>query len=118
MLEDILSRMEEFFAGKPLERTEDEQRAVDEEAKKLSLYHFPSCLYCLRVRSVLKRLKLNIELRDIHRYPEYRDELVSYGGHSTVPCLRIQEDDGSVRWLYESPDINRLLEERFGPRRE
>jgi glutathione S-transferase len=110
--------MEDFFTAKPFQRTEEEQRAVDEEAKKLSLYHFPSCPYCLQVRSVLQRLKLNIELKDIHQFPDYGEELVRHGGRSTVPCLRIQEEDGKVRWLYESPDINRFLEEKFGPRRE
>lgn len=118
MLEDLFSRMEEFFAGKPVERTEEEQRAVDEETKGLSLYHFPSCPYCSRVRNVLKRLKLDIELKDIRRFPEYREELIKYGGRPTVPCLRIEEGDGKARWLYESPDINRFLEEKFGPRRE
>lgn len=118
MLEDFLSRMEDFFAGKPFERTEEEQRAVDEETKGLSLYHFPSCPYCLRVRSELERLKLNIELKDIHQFPEYREELIKYGGRPTVPCLRIQREDGTVQWLYESPDINRFLGEKFGPRQE
>jgi glutathione S-transferase len=30
--------------------------------------------------------------------------------------LRIEEDDGRVRWLYESRDIARYLQGRFGAR--
>jgi len=31
-----------------------------------------------------------------------------------VPCLRIEKADGAVEWMYESADINRYLERRFG----
>lgn len=115
MLVDLFSRMEDFFTAKLFQRTEEEQRAVDEESKKLSLYHFPSCPFYSGVRSELIRLNLNIELKDIRQFPEYRVELVRYGGRSTVPCLKIQEKDREARWLYESPEIDRFLEEKFGP---
>ena len=32
-------------------------------------------------------------------------ELISGGGKSQVPCLRIQNTEGEVSWLYESDDI-------------
>ncbi len=118
MWDSVFSKMEEFFAGEPIERTEEEQRAVDEATEKLKLYHFPTCPFCFRVRRVLKKLKLNIELRDIHQFPEYREELINNGGRSTVPSLRIQQEDGKVRWMYESSEINRFLLDRFGQKRE
>lgn len=37
------------------------------------------------------------------------EELRSGGGRSTVPCLRIQQNDGSVHWMYESLDIVNYL---------
>ena len=36
-------------------------------------------------------------------------ELVEGGGRQTVPCLRIEAEDG-VRWMYESLDIMRYLD--------
>jgi glutathione S-transferase len=75
----------------------------------LSLYHFDGCSYCARVRTAMARLHLELELRDIHREPKYRDELVAATGKQMVPCLRI-EGDGPVRWMHESADIVRYLE--------
>jgi glutathione S-transferase len=77
----------------------------------LSLYHFEGCPYCGRVRAALGRLGLALELRDIHKESRYRDELVAATGRQTVPCLRIEEG-GKTRWMHESLDIIRYLEER------
>jgi glutathione S-transferase len=52
-------------------------------------------------------------MRDIKRDPARRDELVAGGGKKQVPCLRIAEADGGVRWLYESREISRYLRQRF-----
>jgi glutathione S-transferase len=79
----------------------------------LSLYKFDGCPYCQRVRQALARLGLEIELRDIHAEPRYRQELVEATGRGTVPCLRIEEAGGKVRWLHESLDIIDFLERRF-----
>ncbi len=117
-LNSFFSKIENLFIGEPIERTEEEQRVVDEATEKLTLYHFPTCPFCFRVRRVLKKLKLNVELRDIHRYPEYREELINNGGRSTVPSLRIQQEDGKVRWMYESLEINRFLLDKFGQKQE
>jgi glutathione S-transferase len=75
----------------------------------LSLYHFDACPYCQRVRSAMKRLSLELELRDIQAQPKYRDELVAATGRQMVPCLRI-ESGGKARWMHESADIIRYLE--------
>jgi glutathione S-transferase len=75
----------------------------------LSLYHFDGCPYCDRVRKAMSRLQLELELRDIHRDPKYRDELVAATGRQMVPCLRI-EGSGAARWMHESADIIRYLE--------
>ena len=39
-------------------------------------------------------------------------ELIRGGGSPTVPCLRIEDSSGDVRWLYESLDIIKFLKER------
>jgi glutathione S-transferase len=80
----------------------------------LALYMFAACPYCQRVLHALARLALDLELRDVRIHPEYRQELVEATGRGTVPCLRIEEDDGSVRWLHESLDIIAFLDKHFG----
>jgi len=80
----------------------------------LALYQTRFCPYCERVRQAVQRLDLDLELRDIEASSERRRELVEATGRQTVPCLRIEREDGSVRWLHESQDIVAYLEERFG----
>ena len=77
--------------------------------KGLSLYHFDGCTYCARVREAMRRLDLEIELRDIHGNSAYRQELIAATGKQMVPCLRI-EQPGGARWMHESADIVRYLE--------
>jgi len=116
MLEGLFSKLESFLAGRPVHRSEPEQQAVDGETKRLSLYHYSTCPFCLSVRRVIKKLNLKIDLRNVRRDPEYRKELMLGGGMLMVPCLRIEDREGKVRWLYESTDINRYLIERFSPK--
>lgn len=35
--------------------------------------------------------------------------LVQGGGKGQVPCLRIEDESGSVSWMYESGDILRYI---------
>jgi glutathione S-transferase len=114
MLQKWLGKLAGSVIHQPLERSEEQQREVNRQTRQLSLYHFSSCPYCIRVRRVLERLKLNIELRDIRRDPQHRQALIAGGGRSMVPCLRIEHGDGSVDWMYESLHIQRYLEQRFG----
>ena len=82
----------------------------------LSLYHTPYCPYCESVRSAARRLGLDLELRDIDESFECHKELVTATGRQSVPCLRLEREDGSVEWMHESEDIIAYLEERFGSR--
>ncbi len=38
-------------------------------------------------------------------------ELVTGGGRATVPCLRIEREEGQVEWMYESIDIMQFIDE-------
>lgn len=80
----------------------------------LALYQYMSCPYCALVRTAMDRLGLEIELRDTLEQPEFAEEVRTNTGRGTVPVLWIQSEDGEVRWLPESWDIIRYLEERFG----
>lgn len=81
--------------------------------QKLALYHFQSCPFCAITREVIKGLEkgamnkkaLKIEQKDILKHAEFRKELIQGGGKPQVPCLKIEADNGTIHWLYESSDI-------------
>lgn len=79
----------------------------------LALYHYETCPYCRKVRNVIDRLGLSIEMRNTREKSEYRDQLMEGGGKNQVPCLRIDRDD-DTKWMYESDDIIGFLEHTFG----
>ena len=99
----------------PVRRSPQEQEKVDAQTRGYSLYQFHACPFCVKVRRSIHRLGLNIELRDAKTEGPYRAELLSGGGKIKVPCLRIDAEDGSARWMYESDDIIAYLESRFAP---
>jgi glutaredoxin len=98
----------------PRTRAADEQARVDNETKRLALYHFRACPYCRKVRRDIRLLGLHVEERDIKAEPERRAELVAGGGKKQVPCLLVSEPDGTARWIYESRAITQYLRSRFG----
>ena len=69
------------------------------------LYKSPLCGFCFRVTHFLKGQGIDIQMRDVMIDRGAADELRSGGGRTTVPCLRIEQADGSVHWMYESMDI-------------
>lgn len=78
-----------------------------------SLYQRPYCLYCLKVRAALKLMKVELALLNISKDKHAFNALVSEGGKKMVPCLRIERDDGSVEWMYESNDIIKYIKTRI-----
>lgn len=114
ILGNLILFFDRTFSPRPLERTPDAQAKVDQATRSLALYQFEACPFCVKVRRAMRRLNLNIELRDARNVPAYTQELVKGGGSVQVPCLKITEPNGSVRWMYESSDINQYLSERFG----
>jgi glutaredoxin len=89
-------------------------RSAAPDADKLVLYQFASCPFCRRVRGVIDRLGIDVELRDILLDQGFRDELIAERGRATVPVLRITSPDASERWMPESSDIIAYLEELYG----
>lgn len=78
----------------------------------LVLYGYPECPYCRRVLGAIESLGLDVPLRDTMRDDEANEALFDATGRETVPVLRIEQRDGSVRWMPESLDIVRYLKER------
>jgi len=106
---------EKLTTPKALVRSAEQQALADEASKQLALYQFNACPFCMKVRKEIARLGLNIETRDAQHDSEHRAALEAGGGRVKVPCLRIHQDDGSDRWLYESAEIKAWLQERFEP---
>lgn len=74
------------------------------------MYYFPTCPYCKRVLSFLKKNNLldKIILKNIHENPVYEQELIKIGGKKQVPCLFINGEP-----LYESMSIIEWFEKNF-----
>ena len=94
-------------------RSPEAQAQVDQSTASLALYQFEACPFCVKVRRAIRRLGLNIELRDAQNNATYADELVKGGGQRQVPCLRIADSGSPVRWMYESSDIIEYLTSRY-----
>ncbi|MBV1904764.1 MAG: glutathione S-transferase domain-containing protein [Pseudomonadales bacterium] len=61
--------------------------------------------------SFLKKHGIQLPERDTMLEADARSELLSGGGKAMVPCLRIEQSDGSFEWLYESLDILEYLKQ-------
>jgi len=101
-----------FSPSRPKHDAEVQQK-LDLKSKQWALYQFEACPFCVKVRRAMRRLGLNIEIRDTRKEGQYREELLREGGEVKVPCLRITETDGSVRWMYESSDIIAYLQQQL-----
>jgi glutaredoxin len=98
---------------KSMSRSTDMQNEVNKQCKKLSLYQYHACPFCVKTRRTIKRLNLPIELRDALNDSTRRQQLENEGGKVQVPCLRIEKADGSIEWMYESNEINAYLNSQF-----
>jgi glutaredoxin len=124
-----------LFTPQSMQRPVEAQRLVDQATAGLILYQLPACPFCVKVRRAIKRLGLKIEIRNVDREANFREELVREGGKFQAPCLRIDENAAQtpisggdrgvsqahegkecnqVRWMYESSDIVAYLDRRFG----
>jgi glutaredoxin len=113
ILGQIILVLDFLTSPKAVVRETAAQQAVDDVTATMSIYQFKTCPFCVKVRRELKRHALHIELRDAKNDAELKAELVREGGRHKVPCLRIENADKSVEWLYESSDIIARLKSQF-----
>jgi glutaredoxin len=99
---------------KGIVRSEAAQQAVNARTRNLALYHYSTCPFCLKTRREIRRLSLDIELRDAQHDAVHRAALIAGGGKPQVPCLLIADAQGKQAWMYESGDINAWLAREFG----
>ena len=98
---------------KGVNRPADEQKKLDADTAQLALYQFKACPFCVKVRRFMKQHTLHIETRDAKGNQLFKEELLKGGGEIKVPCLRIENEQGAVQWMYESSEIMRYLEQRY-----
>jgi glutaredoxin len=101
-----------IFTPRGVKRPQEQQAQLDQQTIGLSLYQYAACPFCVKVRRSMKRNSLKVETRDAKRNP-HREELLNGGGKIKVPCLKIEEENGQVSWLYESSDIISYMEQRY-----
>ena len=61
---------------KPLERETSKQEEVEAQLKNYSLYQFNACPFCIKVRRVMRKLDLPIELKDAKNDENLKTELL------------------------------------------
>ena len=113
ILSKIILVLDWFTTPKSVARDPEAQARVDAQTQKLAIYEFRGCPFCVKVRRHVKRLGLNIVLKDVQKDEKAKQELLSGAGEYQVPCLRITQSDGTVKWMYESSDINEYLTQQF-----
>lgn len=94
---------------KGVNRPAEEQQKLDQATASMALYQFKTCPFCMKVRREMKRLSLNIELRDAQHDQTHREQLLKGGGQVKVPCLRVPAE-GKDTWIYESDEVIKYLQ--------
>ncbi len=97
---------------KAIQRSEADQAKAQLAMQGLSLYQFFACPFCTKTRRAIHKLGVVVDARDINKNHQHRSDLETGGGRVKVPCLRIEEQ-GKVRWMYESNEIISFLENRL-----
>ena len=96
-----------------LKRSVGAQQQVENDISSMALYQFFACPFCIKTRRAMHRLNLPIPTRNATQGSSYRTELEQQGGKVQVPCLKMSVE-GQDTWLYESSEIIKYLEQRFG----
>lgn len=87
---------------------------MGEQLQGHAIYGYPQCPFCARVLRAVDALGLDVEFRNTLESSDHRRDLVEATGRATVPVLRIESEDGLVRWMPESADIIDYLEDVAG----
>lgn len=107
LIKEVLTR------PKGIARDALQQASVDAECQALTLFQFKTCPFCIKTRQEISRLSLNIRRVDAQYDGIDRQTLLAGGGQTKVPCLRITDNAGAAKWLYDSEKIIAYLRERF-----
>ena len=100
----VIILLDVLFSPKPLNRSKTLQFNIDKITKNYKLYQYYTCPFCVKVRRFFKKKSLKIELIDAKK-EHHKHDLIQNGGRQKVPCLRVQLENKTIRWIYESNDI-------------
>ena len=109
----IILSLDYITRPKPVIRDKNSQEEINKLTKKMSLYQYKACPFCVKVRRNMRKYSLNIELRDAKGNSLNKKNLKNLGGKLKVPCLRIEENKDNIQWLYESKEIINYLEKEL-----
>ena len=87
VLGKIILVLDALTAPKGVERAPALQSKIDADAKNLTLYQLVTCPFCVKVRRELKRLSVQVEIKNITE-PKYHVELMAGGKIDQFPCLQ------------------------------
>ncbi|MBT8448762.1 MAG: glutathione S-transferase N-terminal domain-containing protein [Gammaproteobacteria bacterium] len=113
ILGNIILFIDWLTTPRGVKRADEQQALIDEQCENLILYQYRACPFCVKVRRTMKRLSLNVEKRDPKRSENAKKELVEGAGKLKCPCLKIDEGDQGIRWMFDSKDIIAYLDGRF-----
>ncbi|WP_440109095.1 glutaredoxin family protein [Acidovorax sp. BL-A-41-H1] len=113
VLGPVMLLKEALTRPKGIERSPAGQKSVDQSCRALALYQYKTCPFCIKVRQEMRRLSLNIPKIDAQPEGPDRAALMLQGGHTKVPCLKITDETGNSRWLYDSEKIIAYLRSEF-----
>ncbi len=113
ILGPMLLLKEKLTQPKGIVRPQAAQQSADLQCNSLALYHYKTCPFCMKVRQEIGRLSLNIHRVDAQPPGADREALTREGGQTKVPCLKITDEAGNSRWLYDSTVIVGYLRGRF-----
>ena len=80
-----------------------------QEQPNITLYYTDYCPYSQKVLYYLHKIHKKVPMKNVGKYPQYREELLKAGGKLQVPCLTVDgkaiyESDTIIKWLSEHQD--------------
>jgi glutaredoxin len=102
-----------IFSPKSITRNSVLQKEIDQQFSGFTLFHYPACPFCVKVRRVIKKYNLSLRLVDPRNCNTEMQDLMKGGGKLKVPCLRIQNNKEGTIWMYESSSIISFLESQI-----
>lgn len=112
LLGGIIAFFDIITRGTKLKRSTEAQLQVEQDIQGLTLYQFFACPFCIKTRRAMYKMNLPIKKLSAAKGSPYREQLVQGGGKIQTPCLRIEQAD-EVKWLYDSSEIIKYLQQRF-----
>ncbi len=98
-----------LFSPRAPQHSSELNAKLNDALQGMSLYQYPACPFCVKVRRAMKRNGIQLPLIDAKRDSVARKTLEQEGGRLMVPCLKIETSEGT-QWMYESSDIIQYLE--------